>query len=127
MTTHATATQLATELDAMRRARAEDEKTCARLTARVKELEAEVAKLRSFSSGKVTVRGSYSCAGEHTWVQGNDPEFQGCNRCPAERTTPLAQIAEGTRNEVAEHRCPRCFTPQLSPGPCGPCVRGAQL
>jgi hypothetical protein len=112
--------------DAMRLARAEDHRSCARLTARVKELEAEVASLRRHDGGRVTVRGAYSCADEHAWVQGNDPIFQVCNRCPAERVMPLAkveQLAEGTRDEKAA-RCGACKVPcavTSQHGLCGMC------
>jgi hypothetical protein len=49
------ASALQCQLDAMRLARAEDAKTCARLTARVKELEAEVARWRANNRADVAI------------------------------------------------------------------------
>jgi hypothetical protein len=82
------ATELKIQLDAMRMARAEDAKTCARLTARVKELEAEVASLRH--------------ARDH-WLAKAGEQADAVMRAHA-------MLAEGTRDEKAA-RCAGCLVP----------------
>jgi hypothetical protein len=77
------ASALQSQLDAMRMARAEDAKTCARLTARVKELEAEVSLVRGYLQ-------EYQDTGRIAW-----------NERP---------LAEGTRDEKAA-RCATCKVP----------------
>jgi hypothetical protein len=82
------ASALQSQLDAMRLARAEDHKTCARLTARVKELEAEVDSLKH--------------AGDH-WIAEAAGQADAVMRAHG-------MLAEGTRDEKAE-RCDDCGVP----------------
>ncbi len=97
------ATQLKIELDAMRLARAEDAKTCARLTARVKELEVEAASLKH--------------ARDH-WIAEAGEQSDAVMR--AHR-----MLAEGTRDEKV-NRCDVCAVPvsNLAARRCDACDRG---
>jgi hypothetical protein len=102
------AADLRLQLDAMRAARAEDAKACARLTARVKELEAEVASLAHARDYWVAKAGEL-----------------------AEATMAAhGMLAEGTRDETAA-RCAGCEVPvddadHLTRGHCGVCAGGAR-
>jgi hypothetical protein len=100
------ASALQCQLDAMRLARAEDAKTCARLTARVKELEAEVERTHP----PLPVKGC-SCGG--------------CDLIRRAREDEQPKLAEGTRDEKV-NRCDVCAVPvsNLAARRCDACDRG---
>jgi hypothetical protein len=100
--TDRTAADLLTSLEAMRLVRAEDHRACARLAARVKELEAEVASLAN--------------ARDHWMAKAGEL---------AEATMSAhGMLAEGTREEKV-NRCDVCAVPvsSIAARRCGACDR----
>lgn len=86
--TDRSAAELKSQLDAMRLVRAEDHRACARLAARAKELEAEVASLANARDYWMAKAGEQ--AGAVMRAHG--------------------MLAEGTRDGKAR-RCQRCYVP----------------
>ena len=111
---------LAMQLQAMRAARDEDAKTCARLTARVKELERRESAVRDIL---LTVHASHlaphGALGKIASVVGFDPDTW--SRYRSSQEAPI--LAEGTRDETAT-RCQLCKVPcavTSQHGLCGMC------
>jgi hypothetical protein len=101
------ATQLRIELDAMRMARAEDHRSCARLTARVKELEAEVASLKH---AKDWWMGKTAECADAVLRAGKPSDGERMEALTALLEADKAKLAEGTRDETVR-RCTRCNCP----------------
>jgi hypothetical protein len=103
------AADLRIQLDAMRMARAEDAKTCARLTARVKELEAEVAQAKSdLDVHRWAIHDSGILDGDNVSLK--RLMVEALRRKGYEFSSGYTGLADGTRDEKAA-RCWVCSVP----------------
>jgi hypothetical protein len=120
--TDSAAMRLKVELDAMRIARRADHKECARLTARVAELEQEVARLQTAPPGVwgalieavSKLRGRWSYADDCDHKRSSCEEigcFGSIFRAYEAAVREPTRLAEGTRDETAERRCADCDVP----------------